>query len=393
MNTRTQNVIVWDGFPHPDPVMPNASVCVEIAPPFWRRLSHHLNGVQSAAWDAWLTPGGTAALREALECDVAQVTGAAPRARTNPWPVDVVERLRATLCASFFQPLAMWVSTPGITGGGYYQMILTSGAIAVFRSRPADPTRLLLEDCFFTSQIDPTGKSGDDMFRRPMVETMVRRYGRFDAAEDRFRLTDTRPIIDGEHRVRFLSPEHWEIGHSDWAQSRQSKRAESVGMSRLFANHGGHRDDKHLTKEAAVIAARELKPELEALARTAARLPLLFHSASEAYREEVCLDLLERRFSAWATYIAIDEAYTTALLSEDVDAGFGNAMDAVLAGLESLDEAMQLAEPYWSSVVAQLPLINNWLNRLAAEYREALPWWMTSALQQTATSSAHSCPG
>ena len=167
MNLRTHDPIVWVGFPHPDPNLGRASVRVLIPPAFWRRILHHLH-VQDAAWARWLTPQGVVQLRDALECDQTPSSGMAVPAmrdhstiapgimgetpapqmpvpqmpghpiRMNPHtlPFRVMNVIQDTLRSSFLNPLVVQIKAAGPSAGGYYLMILTSGATAVFRARP-----------------------------------------------------------------------------------------------------------------------------------------------------------------------------------------------------------------------------------------------------------------
>ena len=48
MNYRTQDVIVWDGFPHPDPRSRHGEASVRIAPSFWSRLAQHVRDARPA---------------------------------------------------------------------------------------------------------------------------------------------------------------------------------------------------------------------------------------------------------------------------------------------------------------------------------------------------------
>lgn len=385
MNPRTHDFIVWDGFPHPDPVMRHASVSVQIAPPFWRRVLRHLNS-QAAAWEAWLTSGGAAALRESLECQTGPANFAGER---SLWPADVIERLRATFCASFWQPLVIQFGDTIAPPGGYYQLILTSGAIAVLRSHPSDPALLLLEDCFFTADHPSRETGDDDMFRRSVVGRMVNRYGVFDEPGDRFLLPGA-DVEANSGRVRFLWPRLWDVGRSSWKWTSDTKRAEAIGLERLFGRHPSDPSRPILSESSAASAARELRMTLHASAHAAAHLPLHFHTASEAYREEVCLSLLESRLSAWAAFVAIDEAYAAALDQGSPSSELSENVDAVLAAIEAFDDVMHSTEPFWSSVAARTELTRNWIRHLTPPHRESPPWWMIAALRPSAPASASS---
>jgi hypothetical protein len=164
MNYRTQDVIVWDGFPHPDPRSRHGEASVRIAPSFWSRLAQHVRDARPCAparalWENWLTPQGVNALasRTAVDLDDA-FTARGPRTATTAGvrrdagdlPPVAVERLRETIASSLEAPLAMCFHTTGATSSSrpaLYCLVLTNGATLTLRG---DLDTLEAEDCFFS---------------------------------------------------------------------------------------------------------------------------------------------------------------------------------------------------------------------------------------------------
>src|SRR3954452_11051364 len=77
MKYRTQDDIVWDGFPHPDPRSRHAGAeaSIRIAPSFWSRLGQHVRDARGcvsarALWENWLTPEAASALAAGATDDV-----------------------------------------------------------------------------------------------------------------------------------------------------------------------------------------------------------------------------------------------------------------------------------------------------------------------------------
>lgn len=391
MIERMNDVIVWDGFPHPDPVIRHASVTVQLAPPLWRRVLHHLtqqNGVQDAAqwtgWAAWLGEAALVALRGALERELAHD---APRGESPAMslPGEAMEAIRATLRASFWQPLAIWFGSGESKSDGYYRLILTNGAIAILRPLAADPASLLLEDLFFTQCI--TKLEGDGARRLSAVAQATERYATFLPAhrgDSKHHGTNRR--MPRPHGIRFVDPRIWNdlptaAPLPTDSNPTPSDSAENVGLNRLLDSAAGSNCLPSLSNEIATSASRELRTELENWTRSTAELPHVLDHSTEAYREERCLALLENRISAWARFIAIDEAYGVAMETGEVDADFAAGMDALLAAMESFDEALQSAESIWGPIAARVELLNNWKNRLATPHRRTLPWWLSTTAQ------------
>lgn len=402
MIERMNDVIVWDGFPHPDPVMRHASVTVQLAPPLWRRVLHHLmvpDAAQGAAWSTWLGEAVVAALRDALERELAHD---APRAEHSAMalPADAVEAIRATLCASFWQPLAIWFGTGESKSDGYYRLILTNGAVAVLRPLPADPASLLLEDLFFTQC--KTKLEGEGARRLSAVAQATDRYATFLPSHRDAKHRDAKHgggtrRMPRPHGVRFVEPRIWNdlpaAPPAAASNPSPSESAEIVGVSRLLDSAAGSNGSNGLSAlscQIATTASRELRNELETWAQSTTELADQCEHATEAYREELCLGLLENRISAWARFVAIDEAYNAAMEAGNVDAEFAGEMDALLAAMESFDEALQAIESTWAPIAARVELLNNWKNRLAAPHRHALPWWMSAAKPSGARARASS---
>ncbi|HEY2584158.1 MAG TPA: hypothetical protein VGI81_00165 [Tepidisphaeraceae bacterium] len=396
MIERMNDVIVWDGFPHPDPVMRHASVTVQLAPPLWRRVLHHLmvqDAAQRAGWSSWLGEAAVATLRDALERELAHD---APRAEHSvlALPAEAVEAIRATLCASFWQPLAIWFGTGDSKSDGYYRLILTNGAVAVLRPLPADPASLLLEDLFFTQC--KTKLEGDGARRLGAVAQATDRYATFLTPHRGDAKHGGTRRMPRPHGIRFVEPRIWnDLPAAPPAapapNPTPSESAEIVGLSRLLDSAAaGSNGLPALSNPIATTASRELRNELETWTRSTAELSDQCEHATEAYREELCLELLENRISAWARFVAIDEKYNAAMEAGDVDVEFAGEMDALLAAMESFDESLQTTESTWAPIAARVELLNNWKNRLAAPHRHALPWWMSAARPSGARARASS---
>jgi hypothetical protein len=375
----------WDGFPHPDPVMRHVPVSVQLPPPLWRRVLHHLS-VQDAAWGAWLGECTVATLRDALERGLAHD---APRGDSPlSIPATVLEAIRATVRASFWQPLAIWFGKGDSKSDGYYRLILTNGAIAVLRPAPADPTRLVLEDLFFTQK--QTTETAVESRRRQAVSQTMDRYATFDPTRGEFKPHTTRrsPHL---RSIRFVEPRIWTdlpASASPAPCPTPSELAEQVGFDRLF-DSGSESARPPLSSNVATLAAQELQNQLKRWTRVTTNLSVSLDDATDAYRDELCLSLLENRMSAWARFLAIDEAFATELDSDDMNPNLASEIDAVMAAMESFDEALQAAEVFWSPVASRTELLKNCEAKLAGPHRLSLPWWMHSTPSGARLRTAH----
>lgn len=375
MNERPSDVIVWGGFPHPDPVMRHAPVSVHLPPPLWRRVLHHLS-VQDAAWAAWLGEAAVSSLRDALQRDLAHD---APRVDGSlSIPATVLEAIHATLRASFWQPMAIWFGNSDSKSDGYYRLILTNGAIAVLRPSPADPSRLILEDLFFTRSKTSEQATGEARRRQAVWQT-IDRYAKFDPARGQFKTHASRHITH-THTIRFVDPRIWNaLPASDSSADCPTpfEIAEKTGFNRLFDDVAAPAPAP-LSIETALSAARELQQQLSQWTEAAIALSSTLDDATEAYRNEVCLSLLESRMSAWAGFLAIDESYFNSMDSNDLNPGLTSEIDTMMAAMESFDEALQAAEVFWAPVANRTELLKNCEARLAGAHRLSLPWWMTA---------------
>lgn len=376
MNERTSDIIVWGGFPHPDPVMRHAPVSVQLPPPLWRRVLHHLS-VQDAAWGAWLGDVAVQTLRDALQRDLAHD---APRGDSPlAIPTSVLESIHGTLRASFWQPLAIWFGTGDSKSDGYYRLILTNGAIAVLRPSPADPSRLSLEDLFFT-QARMAQEIGD-MRRRQVVSRTLERFATFDPTRGEFKRHGTRRTTTA-HPVRFVEPRIWnDLPACDPPAEHvtPSELAEKIGFERLF-DVSAAPSAAPITDESAAHAARDLSQQLKKWTEVAADLAGTLDDSSDAYRQELCLSLLENRMSAWARFVAIDETFAAQVdTAADMNPDLAGGIDAVMAAMESFDEALQAAELFWAPIAGRSELLKNCQARLAGPHRLSLPWFLTPA--------------
>jgi hypothetical protein len=376
---------VWEGFPHPDPAMRHSPVSVQLLPALWRRVLHHLS-VQDAAWGAWLGDAAVATLRDALEAGLAHD---APRGDSPlSIPATVLEAIRATVRASFWQPLAIWVGSHNSKSDGYYRLILTNGSIAILRPSPADPTRLNLEDLFFTRS-HRTETTGDTRRKLTVGQTMDR-YATFDSTRGEFKWQGTRRHTH-LRTIRFVEPQIWNdlpATDSPAACPTPSESAETIGFDRLFDSGSGSALQL-LSSEDAAIAARELQNQLISWTEIARHLAGSLENATDAYADEICLSLLESRMSAWARFVAIDETFAAGMDSDQTNPDLATEIDAVMAALESFDEALQAAEVFWSPVAARCELLKNCEARLAGPHRLALPWWMNTTPSGARLRTAH----
>jgi hypothetical protein len=406
MNERTSDVIVWRGFPHPDPVMRHAPVCVQLAPPLWRRVLHHLSA-QNAAWGDWLGELAVQTLRKALQRELAHD---APSGDGRiAIPAAVLEAMHATLRVSFWQPLAIWFGTSGSKSDGYYRLILTNGAIAVLRPSPADPSRLNLEDLFFTRSQEAGFPCKER--RGHMIWKTVQRYATLDPTREEFNFHGTRRLSHS-HPIRFVEPRIWDdLPACDCPAScpTPGQLAEEIGFDRLFDHKtrtsfgrasllpsrspledrgsAGASLSRLVSCDAlpvlpchtAVSAAQELEEQLCCWTQAAIRLHALLEDATDAYREELCLSLLENRMSAWARFLAIDESFAAGMDADGMNPDLASGIDAVMAAMECFDEALQAAEVFWSPIAERCELLENCQARLAGPHRLSLPWFMNAA--------------
>lgn len=358
MNPQNPGVIVWDGFPHPDPLMRHVPVTVQLTSALLRRVLRHLSA-QDAAWAAWLGQAAIRSLRAYLEGELAHD---APRPDGDqPLPQNVRDVIGATLCASLCQPQAVWFGAADSKSHGHYRLILTNGAIAVLRPLPADPSRLFLEDLFF-SPIQTEDQTDATRRDRAMA-----------------RMTHL-------HSIRWIEPQIWPDRpalHHPSQPLTPSEITEAVGFSRLFDSLPARSIQSSISSDVAAQAARELRDQLARWTRIASALATELEGASNAYRDELCLSLLENRMSAWARFLAIDETYAIGMDLGKTNPDFEIEIDPLMAAMEAYDEALQAAEVFWAPVAARTELLKNWQARLAGPHRLSLPWFMNATSSDT----------
>jgi hypothetical protein len=362
--------------------------------------------VQDAAWGAWLGELAVQTLRDALQSELAHD---APRGDSPlAIPASVLEAIHATFRVSFWQPLAIWFGAEDSKRAGYYRLILTNGAIAVLRPSPADPSRLILEDLFFNQH--QRAKAIGDAHRRQVVLQTLERYATFDSARGEFKRHGTRRATH-PHSIRFVEPRIWnDLPASDSPAENLTppELAEKIGFDRLFDSRReltsgrarllpsrGSFDkrgsagaspslsmngDAPLTLpiDTAAVAANELEYWLKQWTQAASDLATSLEDSTDAYRDELCLALLENRMRAWAMFLAIDETFAAGMDAADMNPDLTTAIDAVMAAMESFDEALQAAEVFWSGVAARCELLKNCQARLAGPHRLSLPWFMNA---------------
>src|SRR4051794_34579638 len=111
MKYRTQDDIVWDGFPHPDPRSRHAGAdaSIRIAPSFWSRLGQHVRDARGCAsaralWENWLPPEAASALAAGATDHIEMLGTRGPRSigirgAAGDIPAVAVDRLRETIAA------------------------------------------------------------------------------------------------------------------------------------------------------------------------------------------------------------------------------------------------------------------------------------------------------
>lgn len=160
--------------------------------------------------------------------------------------------------------------------------------------------------------------------------------------------------------------------------------ARSLGWCRLTGVDPEDLDGT-LPAPLAASAARELAARCQAWAADARELGSRFDTTPSGHEaEELVLDMLEARMEAWACWLALDEAYWSAL--EEEDAGIEPlraATEATGVAYDDFDNELQPQVPLLS-LAAGTRMLENWRSLLAKEYRELLPWWLDGTLEDVA---------
>jgi hypothetical protein len=177
-------------------------------------------------------------------------------------------------------------------------------------------------------------------------------------------------------------------GDAGTARRAAYRLAVALGHCRLYGIDLGDQDGTLLVA-VGVAAARQLADYVHVWKKDAHQLPRRWEQAAEPQEAaDYVVDLLTARMEAWAAFLAIDEAYQECLESAATqEAAFAAALDAVLAALGPLDEALR-QHLHLLALAADTRLLENWRGLLAEEYRASLPWWLDGRLEKKAESIA-----
>lgn len=209
------------------------------------------------------------------------------------------------------------------------------------------------------SSSDPLGYAGD------LTEAL------HDAALEPFRIPSTLEDAPAQSRAAAL------------------RLAVAIGRCRLFDVEAGEMDGL-LPANAATAAAAELAVVLERERDDAISFPRRFDDADPFEAEDLCEGVLEQRMSAWAAFVAIEEAYEDAEDSADPNlAALQSAIEDALTSLERFDDLLTQDE-FLSllSVATASRLLDNWRAMLAPPHRDPLPWWLDGTLEEVARRTA-----
>jgi len=103
--------------------------------------------------------------------------------------------------------------------------------------------------------------------------------------------------------------------------------------------------------------------------------------------EAICAELLEARMESLFVLEALSEAQE-ASWNEPASIPLWDAVNRYVDALAAFDEALQTPENLaLLSTLVNLPLLENWRQSLAGDYKEVLPWWLDGTLERAAQTS------
>lgn len=164
------------------------------------------------------------------------------------------------------------------------------------------------------------------------------------------------------------------------------RAAIALGYCRLYGIDLGE-EEGVLPTPVALAAANGLQVEVDTLRQEAETLPQRWDDTEETReRDELCLDLLRGRMDVQAAFIAVEEALAEAQCQGEISwEQYAKETDALVAGLDKLDQTFQQREILEIlSSVTDYPLLRNWRQMLADEFRPAQFWWLDGQLESVA---------
>lgn len=168
------------------------------------------------------------------------------------------------------------------------------------------------------------------------------------------------------------------------AEAAAAVLAETIGYCRLFGIEPPADVDGTIPAHVALAAARSLRTRLEQVLVECDLLPERWENArSQLEMDSLCSDLLHVRMSAWATLVALHEAWAAAAERRQAGADeLEDALDTVISAIDRFDVALR-RDVELVATVTGTNLLENWRSMLADEHASALPWWLDGTLERT----------
>ncbi|MFM8497576.1 MAG: hypothetical protein ACKOEM_18955 [Planctomycetia bacterium] len=155
--------------------------------------------------------------------------------------------------------------------------------------------------------------------------------------------------------------------------------AVACGNCRLF---GGVAPQVVFPAWLATAAARRLVTLLGQATEDATRLPKLWGDSTGDEAEDLVAGLLHARVDSWAALLQFDD-----VLEHCSDAADRSALEAAMehfeTALDEFDRALFARQDYLATLTGT-HLLDNLRGKLAAEFRDPLPWWLDGRLEALA---------
>jgi hypothetical protein len=171
------------------------------------------------------------------------------------------------------------------------------------------------------------------------------------------------------------------------AVSEEAKRAAyqlavALGRCRAFGVLVPVDIDGTLHPQVAIAAAEIGETFLRQWIEHAEQLGVRWDQAEPELAETMCAELLEARMEALFVLEALSEAQD-ASWNEPASIELWDAVNRYVDALAVFDEALQTPENLaLLSTLVNLPLLENWRQSLAGDYKEVLPWWLDGTLEK-----------
>ena len=193
-------------------------------------------------------------------------------------------------------------------------------------------------------------------------------------------LEELQEALDAAPLEEFENREPKEV--SEEAKRAAYQLAVALGRCRVFGVQVPADIDGTLHPPVAVAAAEVGIQYLRQWTERAHRLGQDWDASEPEIAETLCAETLEFLMETLFVMESLSEAFEADLEqggSQDLWDAVGNYTEA----LRELDRALQTPEnlALLSSVV-RLPLLENWRQSLAGEYKEVLPWWLDGTLEK-----------